>query len=767
MNITANVDKNSVSYIIENESIEFGDELWENYNYWFNATVYDFGNETVNYYNVTLQTQLSGFSVIFNKTANFTSFFGSGLKINITVNYTFVIKGIWGYRFKILSDRGIHYSNWIFFEVIKRPPQNPNNFFRIEILDILDTKLLDEQGFSRVKIEGYLEASDYVKYIVRLNWINLSYTWDYDELNTDKYWLTIYPHEIQVQNDGYFISFETVEVYGNSHFTINGIWNRKEHLVDGQNDPRRNNRPYVFGQLMPYGYDLRQYPALNNPAQEYQINFSIWRENNFTGIKYHLFNATKNNFKSTRYSVEIANFPFWIFHNSRITIYTQTKLFGSEPSIILIDLSEKQETFFVHWLEFNIIALSYTEDTTTPGKFFIYNPLGNIIFQFDTNIIGIQWYSNYSRELVELFPEPSQALTSNYEIRKEVRIFSRGEEIDSSQFQIELELIQNITSSSPEYHFSSHKINLTDNFFYSYPLIWNVTLNPPYYIVQPFRIVSSWNRSKINIYYDDDLIESVRFNYDSNEPYIDIILPPYYNPKEVYFGLYNYDGLGLESELFKFYINGSRADFGFNLIRGSYAKLLVTDYFDIIMYSETIPITLDTDEHDIQVTVFKLIINNNFSFVLELHIERTGLDQEIVQTIPQISGIEIRLVPNVTYILTAYNINGTKLGEKEIFLNEDNEIVSFGFFEVTVPLDPTPLFNSLLSLVFFILYFVGFIGLMIILYLRFRNKSVERRRDDVYDIYGKKMKSKRNINKSKRSNKSRKKQSKGMSYNFE
>ena len=100
---------------------------------------------------------------------------------------------------------------------------------------------------------------------------------------------------------------------------------------------------------------------------------------------------------------------------------------------------------------------------------------------------------------------------------------------------------------------------------------------------------------------------------------------------EIYFGLFNFDGLGLNRDLFRFYIAGLRTDFGFNTLRTDSVNLRVEDYFNQSLYDRTVYLRNYT-EYNLYVEVWNLIINSNYSWNVRMEIERNAIT--ITQIIP-------------------------------------------------------------------------------------------------------------------------------------
>ncbi len=174
---------------------------------------------------------------------------------------------------------------------------------------------------------------------------------------------------------------------------------------------------------------------------------------------------------------------------------------------------------------------------------------------------------------------------------------------------------------------------------------------------------------------------------------------------DVYFGLFNFDGLGLDPNLFRFYVNGLRRDFGFNTLKRDVNILNVLDYFNASLFNENLDLSEST-EYNILVEVYTMIIYNNYSFPVKLKIERNNIELE--QILESNFGMSYRMLPDVEYLLQIYHLNGTLLEEKEVELDSNNKIVSFGFFETEVPYNPEPLvFDFTVLMAFIIIISVG------------------------------------------------------------
>jgi hypothetical protein len=201
------------------------------------------------------------------------------------------------------------------------------------------------------------------------------------------------------------------------------------------------------------------------------------------------------------------------------------------------------------------------------------------------------------------------------------------------------------------------------------------------------------------------------YNITLNQDRLITLNSTYY---EVYFALFNYDGLGLDKDLFRFYLNGVRREFGSITIKQDLNSLLVKDYFNQTLFSRSVNLDGYT-EYNINVEVYNLIINNNYTHSIRLKIERNGI--EIEQIIPEQSGINYRFLPGVEYELTTYFTNGTKIESRTIELEENNQIVSFGFF--SEGFKPQKLVNFTNSIMIFFSVITGIVVIIaaIVIYL--------------------------------------------------
>ena len=189
---------------------------------------------------------------------------------------------------------------------------------------------------------------------------------------------------------------------------------------------------------------------------------------------------------------------------------------------------------------------------------------------------------------------------------------------------------------------------------------------------------------------------------------------------QVYFGLFNFDGLGLSKDLFRFFINGLRKDFGFNTLKQDINNLKVLDYFNAILFNQNINLRQFT-EYNIFIEVWTMILRNNYSFPAKFQIERNNI--EIEQVIESQFSFSYRMLPKVEYKIRVYHLNGTLLEEREIELDENNKVVSFGFFKTEVPEYPEIIIPDYTLFAAFVVIIAIGIVIVVLLYSRGRIKA--------------------------------------------
>ena len=210
--------------------------------------------------------------------------------------------------------------------------------------------------------------------------------------------------------------------------------------------------------------------------------------------------------------------------------------------------------------------------------------------------------------------------------------------------------------------------------------------------------------------------------------------------RQVYFSIFNFDGLGLNKDLVRFYINSTRREFGFNTIESRHAHLVVLDYFNATLTDSVVDLEYYT-EYNIYVEIWNLIIFNNYSHEIIMEIERNGIT--VKQLIPGKAGVNYRFLPNVNYSIIIRDLNDIILDNETITLDENNKIVSFGFYAAMVPEDPVPEEDPaiieretiVIGPVLTAILLTGAIVLCVIIILAIYNREKKPRRDKKVDPY--------------------------------
>ncbi len=173
--------------------------------------------------------------------------------------------------------------------------------------------------------------------------------------------------------------------------------------------------------------------------------------------------------------------------------------------------------------------------------------------------------------------------------------------------------------------------------------------------------------------YEDNYPRSLEFEFTTHK--IITINTTYH---QIYFGLFTYDGLGLNRDWVRFYINNVRKDFGRNIIQSETAELIVLDYFNNTLANETIDASAYS-EYNIYIQVYSMYLLNQFTYDdLIMNITQVGSGYNMTQLIPATSALLYRFIPNVNYTINATYVNGTVYNIRTINLTENNQIESFG-----------------------------------------------------------------------------------------
>ena len=191
---------------------------------------------------------------------------------------------------------------------------------------------------------------------------------------------------------------------------------------------------------------------------------------------------------------------------------------------------------------------------------------------------------------------------------------------------------------------------------------------------------------------------------------------------QVYFSIFNYDGLGLDQSIVRFYINNERKDFGFNTLKHDTVNLKILDFFNATLYDQDVNLRGYT-EYNIPVEVYTLIVINNYTHSIIIKIKRTGSSAILKEVIPAQTGIPYRFLPEIEYEISCYYTNETLIEEKDVKLNKDPKLVSFGFYSTELPAEQEPIIVDPTKIVMFIVLFVFFALIFICLFRIYGKKK--------------------------------------------
>lgn len=239
-----------------------------------------------------------------------------------------------------------------------------------------------------------------------------------------------------------------------------------------------------------------------------------------------------------------------------------------------------------------------------------------------------------------------------------------------------------------------------------------------------YRFIPNINYS-INVYYLNDTIYSTRtINLTSNNQIESFGIPttppttPEY-PKDVYFSIFNYDGLGLDHDMLKLYLDNSRKDFGFNKIENETVSVMVKDFFNVTLFSSSANMS-GVYEYNIQITLYTVFIINNYNRTIQVEFERSN--SSFMFVLGSRSGVSVKMLPNVTYTVTAYENNGTKIKSVQTDLDEEYVVIDFGFYDFELPVIPPSVINDMMLLAVVVVFFVACFGVALFLLWRSHKK---------------------------------------------
>ncbi len=163
------------------------------------------------------------------------------------------------------------------------------------------------------------------------------------------------------------------------------------------------------------------------------------------------------------------------------------------------------------------------------------------------------------------------------------------------------------------------------------------------------------------------------YNITLDSDYTLVINSSFYN---VYFSIFGIDGIGLDNNFFRFYVNGIRKTLGNVELNVEDNDLLILDFFNNVIYNETVNLS-DKTEYNIYVEMYTIEIRNAYNYAIDLVFERNNMTVNI--TIPAQFSLEYRFILNIEYNITWYkSSDGSYVGNTEIEFTKENLIISFG-----------------------------------------------------------------------------------------
>jgi hypothetical protein len=219
-------------------------------------------------------------------------------------------------------------------------------------------------------------------------------------------------------------------------------------------------------------------------------------------------------------------------------------------------------------------------------------------------------------------------------------------------------------------------------------------------------IISSGNYTLNYTNYENEVEYKIEFEFTNNK--LIVINSTYY---DVYFSIFNFDGLGLDPSTIKFYINNERRDLGFNILTQDVNNIMVYDFFNASLFNQDLSLS-GVRECNIPVEVYTLAIINEYNRTIKIEIERESSTYTLEQIIPSRSGLEYRFLPDIEYTISAYEINGTLLETETIELESQYMEVDFGFYQEEMPIIPEPFDETNYMVVFWVFIFAVILAIV-------------------------------------------------------
>jgi len=150
-------------------------------------------------------------------------------------------------------------------------------------------------------------------------------------------------------------------------------------------------------------------------------------------------------------------------------------------------------------------------------------------------------------------------------------------------------------------------------------------------------------------------------------------------PKNVYFSIYTNVGLAIDHNLLKFYIEGDRADFGFNTIEDQIVSIIVIDFLNTTLFNQMIN-TSGIYEYDILINLYSLKLISKSQELVNYSLSLGSSTIESVIFPNEI--IEYQLATN-TYVFNFTNQEDFSFHSLTIVLNESkNYMINTTYYEI-------------------------------------------------------------------------------------
>ena len=504
-------------------------------------------------------------------------------------------------------------------------------------------------------------------------------SWEYTEISFSLNEQDIEPFAIYFQ-DGfwYMLGSNSSSVYKyDINWTYTGLFfDISEQVLNPYDFQFVDGYWWILDSNKVYKYDVNWVlEDINyiNPEGSSLVSFFSLDGNSFWMIgtkesKVYKYEFIETEIESISIKFTLFNQNYELLNNSAYSLYIN----GTELDFGLVELNSSNILIIVYD-RFNVIVFNQVE------SFYLAYLLGNIEYQIISIVHTIQFglfdqnnnqlddssYSLYINNITKEFGFVElSSITTNvvvYDRFSAVVFNGTGSLIGRTNFKIEIEIyrfrIKYLSNEIGSFTIS-HKISHNS---------FNFTMNPN--SVKTFLLVKNYyNLTWLN----GENLETYDYDIILNQDRILTLESVFYT---VYFSIFSFDGFGLDPIFVRFYVNGIRKDFGDVRLNQKFNELKVLDFFNNTLYDSVVDLSNKT-EWNIYIEIYSITLYNNYSFPIELIIERNGFNISI--EIQAESGLLYRFIPNIDYSISWSYLNGTFIDEVEISFSESGQVVSFG-----------------------------------------------------------------------------------------